>query len=381
MNLLLVVRSEIIASFILVFLIIYDRICAKYRSGKNLFLHFALTALGHVVMGLVTEITVNTPGFPVLVNDTFHVLFFAFALLFSLRYCQYTLSLIMERKKTTKYLVAASILCGLSIIVMIFSPIDYLVGKGTNYSAGLGPTLCYMLGFVLFIMSDIALILNRKRIDKHVLFTILPLSLISLSFMVVQIIVSEFLFTGCALTIATLGAFFAIENPVGKFRNTAFIDQNTGVWNRNCYEFDFNEENPKLLPENSSFIYVICDINGLKEINDTYGHLEGDKIIEQTALSITNCLASASKIYRIGGDEFVAVYVGSDESLVAEEINNVQEYTEKHFEGNTVPLSVSLGYAVRRDGESLEDTARRADKDMYQNKELYYKKKGIEHRA
>ena len=116
---------------------------------------------------------------------------------------------------------------------MLISPINYLQGNGTKYSAGTGPTLCYALGFVLFIIADIVMIINHKRINNTIIYTLLPLSFITLAFLLTQIIIPEFLFTGSALTLIAVGMFLAMENPVGKFRERAFIDHNTQTWNRN----------------------------------------------------------------------------------------------------------------------------------------------------
>lgn len=75
MNILLIIRSEIMAIFILLFLAVYNEICAKYRDGKDFFRGVALTALGHSVFALITEITVNLEGIPVIWNNVFHIIF------------------------------------------------------------------------------------------------------------------------------------------------------------------------------------------------------------------------------------------------------------------------------------------------------------------
>jgi len=374
MNLLLVIRSEIISIFILIFFIVYDRICAKYREGKDYFLGFALAALGHVVFALITEITVNTPECPALLNDICHVIFFFFALLFSLRYFEYALSMILPRGKKEPFMVAANILSGLAIVVMLFSDIDYLQGVGTKYSSGAGPTMCYMLGFVLFVAADVIFIINRKIISRQILFTILPLSFISLSFEMIQIIVPEFLFTGCALTLTAVGVFFAIENPIEKFSDRAFIDMNTRLFNRSCYDFDLNNKIAKVLDDkDKSLIYVMADIDGLKYANDNYGHLEGDKLIEAAAEMLSGELKSADKIYRIGGDEFAAIYIDQHRATVENEIKAAQENMSKYGNKLQNGLSMSLGYAEHIKGEDIEQTVRRADLIMYQNKELHHK--------
>lgn len=149
MNILLITRSEILATFILLFLTLYNEICAKYRDGKDFFRGVALTALGHTVFGLITEITVNSESVPAIWNNIAHILFFTFALLFSLKYFEYALSLIILKNRAKVFLRIAYVISTVCLVVMVFSPIHYLHGNGTDYSAGIGPTLCYALGVSL----------------------------------------------------------------------------------------------------------------------------------------------------------------------------------------------------------------------------------------
>lgn len=218
MNTLLIVRPEILSAIVVVFLILYDIYCSRYREGKDYFIGFALMCLGHDIMAFITEITVNMESVPSIINDVCHILFFLFSLLYSLKYFEYALSLVVPRHQIKKYMIIGYVCSIVSIIVMLISPIYYLQGNGTKYSAGTGPTLCYMLGFVLFIIADIVMIINHKRINNSIVYVLLPLSFITLGLLMVQIIIPEFLFTGSALTLTAVGMFLAMGNPVGKFQ-------------------------------------------------------------------------------------------------------------------------------------------------------------------
>ena len=76
-------------------------------------------------------------------------------------------------------------------------------------------------------------------------------------------------------------------------------------------------------------MYVICDINGLKTVNDNYGHLEGDKLILAAAEVLMDKLKSSSNVYRIGGDEFAVFYEGVRIGDVEAEIASIPEACEK----------------------------------------------------
>lgn len=380
MNLLLIIRSEIIAVFILIFFIIYNTVCSRYRDGKDYFNGFAFTSLGHALMGLVTEITVNVSGFPIALNNIFHIIFFVFALLFSLKYFEYALSLIMPKKDFKIFLAIGYLISTVCIIIMIFSPIEYLQGNGTKYSAGLGPTLCYALGFVLMLFSDVLIIKYRKKINSITVWLLIPLSIITLAFMGLQIVIPEFLFTGCALTITTVGVFFAIENPIGKFKSRAFIDADTQMWNRNCYDYDI-DKNYNHKKGNAELIYVLADINGLKTVNDSYGHMAGDALIKICADAMISSMTHAYRIYRVGGDEFAAIYLDTPIELVRTEISEIHAGCQKRSKGYPFEAAIAVGYAERKMNEPMSEAVMRADSMMYEEKDKYYIENGINRRG
>ena len=377
MNILLIIRSEIMAIFILLFLAVYNEICAKYRDGKDFFRGVALTALGHSVFALITEITVNLEGIPVIWNNVFHIIFFTFALLFSLKYFEYALSLILLKNRAKIFLLIAYFISLVCIVVMVFSPIRYVHGNGTFYSAGIGPTLCYALGFVLMLLSDVLMIIYRKKINESTVLLLIPISLMGLTFLGIQIVVPEFLFTGCTLSLISLGVFFAIENPVEKFKNRSFIDFDTQTWNKNCYDYDLSDYVRK---NNESLIYVLADINGLKKVNDHYGHLEGDALIKACAESLVTKMPHAHKVYRIGGDEFAVIYLNISVDIVEQEIKEVRYSCDRKSRQHRFTVSMAMGYAAFEPGEKMEDMIRRADQMMYARKDDYYRKTGIERR-
>lgn len=380
MNTLLIVRPEILSTIVVIFLILYDIYCSRYREGKDYFIGFALMCLGHDIMAFITEITVNMDSIPHIVNDVCHVLFFLFSLLYSMKYFEYALSLVVPRHQIKKYMIIGYVCSIASIIVMLFSPIHYLQGNGTKYSAGTGPTLCYMLGFVLFIIADIIMLINHKRINNSIVYVLLPLSIITLGLLMVQIIIPEFLFTGSALTLTAVGMFLAMENPVGKFQERAFIDHNTQTWNRNCYEYDLEHVIETKIKEGNVISCVIADVNGLKQINDSLGHLVGDKLIESVAGILNEVMANAFRVYRIGGDEFAILYLNKSMETVKREIASAYEKCSKlHFDDKT-PLGVAFGYAERESREEFSETVHRADIVMYSEKEKFYQEKGLDRR-
>ena len=149
-------------------------------------------------------------------------------------------------------------------------------------------------------------------------------------------------------------------------RRMARTDGLTGANNKYSYLEDEKHVN-ELIREGKDYDFsvVLCDINDLKIINDTYGHDAGDSIIREAA----NLLASTFKnstIYRIGGDEFVLILDGSDYYKREILVNNIKKYNEKKTSG----LILACGYADydKNNDTALIDVFKRADNKMYENK-------------
>ena len=151
----------------------------------------------------------------------------------------------------------------------------------------------------------------------------------------------------------------------------AKIDVLTGLPNRRFYENDLKEQTEEGLKED--FIYMAIDLNGLKEVNDHYGHDVGDKMIIGTARCIENSFRGKGKAYRIGGDEFVVTLNGNKQEM-EEMVNSFEDNMKKWSEENDITLSASHGYVCLKDHPDLSITelAKMADKKMYESKAIYY---------
>lgn len=365
----------------MVFLIVYDRYCAQFRKGKNFFFKFALACLAHCVFALVTEITVNLPWLPKIVNDVCHFFFFFFALLFCIFYFEYALSLVVPRGRIPKrYVIVNHSLAAIVFLGTIILPLDYIKGQYTSYSHGAGPILCFGLAFLYLVVADIVIVYNRTRIKASSIQLLVPLSIVSICLILFQVVVPEFLFTAPAMTLMAVALFFVVENPVGKIRDKAFFDQRAQIWNRNCYEYDVENRLLERLRKGERLIYVMGDANGLKTVNDTLGHVEGDVLIKRIASNLQDCLKSAYRVYRVGGDEFVALYFDQNLETVREEVEEAIENCQRINIGPDIPVGISVGYAEGISGESIRNVAKRAEKMMYEAKTCYYNESKFDRR-
>ena len=157
-------------------------------------------------------------------------------------------------------------------------------------------------------------------------------------------------------------------------------DEMTGLFNRRAYEDDMLNF-PDVPPE-PDFVYAAIDINGLKVVNDTLGHMAGDELIDGAAECLKKTIGNYGRIYRTGGDEFVAMFFADEEHLEA--VLADLEATTVEWRGILVDdLSVSVGCATKHEfaTESVMEMAKIADQRMYKAKELHYSKKGVDRRG
>lgn len=131
----------------------------------------------------------------------------------------------------------------------------------------------------------------------------------------------------------------------------------------------------EIAAKRACFTVAVFDLNGLKTINDNYGHECGDKAIVDAA-KVLIAVFGRDRLYRIGGDEFIAVLEGEDEiEGLFEALDRAITEANKQEKEYKTPLSMSKGYALydqERDKEYRE-VAHRADDAMYADKAEYYK--------
>lgn len=367
---LLIVREEIVCLIILVFLWINGRF---YKMGKDhaSFQRMLVYAIGHVVFDIITVLTVNhTDTVPPWLNFLAHAIFFLFAIQFAQEFFCYVVAL--SYGKRTQWIVRIGSLCLVVLYVALLPvlPIVYLQGKGTLYSLGPAAFVGYGLAMLFFIGSAVMLGLHYKNLAPHVRMALIPMLAILMVAECCQIAVPELLMTGGAVTIVTVGFFFSLENPVDVFKQKLLIDALTGVKSRQSYEIDIRRmETQYARNRNARFGMVFCDINNLKAVNDEKGHLAGDAYIGRIAQILMKDLKNAESIYRMGGDEFLAVYRDTSEADIRSEIEQVNAQCKALSAEVGYKMSVATGYAVTgKEYANLRDVLRVADYLMYKNK-------------
>ena len=167
-------------------------------------------------------------------------------------------------------------------------------------------------------------------------------------------------------------AKFHIIQHMKQMQGLAFLDSLTGVRNKMAYdnyiaELESRIENGEI----KSYGIAILDTNNLKEINDTYGHENGNTYLVNSCKLICQIFAH-SPVFRIGGDEFLVVLTGKDlenHNELMSQLKESMDLTKKaSFPWKQISIACGLGIADYAKATTIADTFNKADKNMYINK-------------
>ena len=155
-----------------------------------------------------------------------------------------------------------------------------------------------------------------------------------------------------------------------KLKYLSLHDPLTGLYNRIYFE----EEMSRIEKARYDTVGIIsCDVDGLKLVNDTLGHNQGDNLLVAAARVIRESFREGDLVARIGGDEFSVVLPNTTEPAVENACQRIQEAVASYNATNPeLPLSISVGFAVSNGvHRNLKDLFKEADNNMYRKK-LYH---------
>ncbi len=163
-----------------------------------------------------------------------------------------------------------------------------------------------------------------------------------------------------------------LAQQLDKALRDANTDALTGVKNRNAFELAQNRINVEIeAGENPEFAIVVCDVNGLKYINDNTGHDEGNKLLINACRLICTTF-KRSPVFRIGGDEFVAILRNDDYAARDEYMSFLKgRMTAENYDPSDITnVSFATGMAEFTPGldNDCSDVFKRADAMMYDHK-------------
>jgi len=159
---------------------------------------------------------------------------------------------------------------------------------------------------------------------------------------------------------------------IEEHKRRATHDGLTGLPNRDAYQHRLEEELARKARYGGSLTLVVADVDHFKRINDNYGHLAGDKVLQLLAKALRKSLRDVDFVGRYGGEEFVILMpeTNAEEALSAtEKLRTKVEASPFNFRKERVPITMSFGISEFHALENAETVFERADKALYRAKD------------
>lgn len=251
------------------------------------------------------------------------------------------------------------------LVINIFYPLVFSVSDG-RYQRGFAYII--FLIFAAFYILD-SLYLYVKRVKKNGSLKLFPVHIFLIPVIlgvVIQAFFVEIAITWTSIAISVTGIMTALKNEI------IFTDCLTGLYNRVYLEFIHKRACNK---KDCWVSGIMIDLNGFKQINDNYGHAEGDLALCIVADLLLKSFSEYGVVTRYAGDEFVIMLNTTDDQLIQKIIKSAKKNFVTENEKNDKPyqLSASMGYAITNlSNETIDDFMNRIDEQMYQDKMKYY---------
>lgn len=262
---------------------------------------------------------------------------------------------LVKRMKWFVYIPAGVLL--LIDIISIFTGIVFAINNENQLERG-------ALGYLPFIVTGLycafLIFVLIRRSNKRFL-EIMPIVFLAIAF--ISGLVFPFVFGSqysqifCPTIVTAIFIYHVFS-----ILQLAKKDSLTGILNRQAYYAD-TSKNPKDVTA-----IVSIDMNGLKTINDTYGHHAGDEALITLALCIARACWPRQSAYRLGGDEFAVVCFKTREEDVIKLVERIHKYVSE------TKYTCSVGYSYQKGGYlTLDELLKASDENMYLEKALFYK--------
>lgn len=162
---------------------------------------------------------------------------------------------------------------------------------------------------------------------------------------------------------------FADQHSLRCMEENAMVDTLTGLHNRRWLEDMYTREIQRSNAGDFKLAAYMLDIDHFKDINDTYGHFAGDQVLIGLARTLIECLRPSDMPVRFGGEEFSVFLPGTAPKDAAKIAERIRAAVEKHRfqlqDGTVITVTVSVGYAERDAGDSVQSLLEKADKALY----------------
>ena len=163
------------------------------------------------------------------------------------------------------------------------------------------------------------------------------------------------------------------NHKIAEAERLAQTDELTRILNRRGFEKQLERALASANRYDEKGVLGFIDLDGFKPVNDTLGHLAGDKVLKTVATLLSNSIRSTDFVGRVGGDEFAVVLSRTCPHEGLERIEHLEHSLNSsvaQWEGNHIQLKASFGTYVFGPGDMADDIMSAADQNMYESKRL-----------
>ena len=171
-----------------------------------------------------------------------------------------------------------------------------------------------------------------------------------------------------------------MEKMIGELQTSSLHDSLTGLYNRGAFTTYGGQMFSIAKKAKKPLFVAVIDMDSLKQINDVYGHIEGDFALKRIALAISKCCSDQFIFARTGGDEYYLISGSVDEETGASCLQDIEKeltaFNESRKKEYAIHVSSGYYYDVPDDNDTLDDFVKVADRFMYHNKFENKKRRG-----
>lgn len=274
------------------------------------------------------------------------------------------IAFIIDRKIliTHKLIIVPTIINIIATFLSPFFKLIFYVDANNQYARG----EYFYIFIAVYVINFLFLVINTliagKKYNYPITKKLVVLSLFTIVGTSIQL-VYPFAYSSWHSVTLSLFLYFLL---ISEFDSS--FDTLTGLYNRATFDKTVKEiSNPQ------DFFIIILDINDFKNVNDTYGHDYGDKVIESVASVIRESFDNRYTCYRFGGDEFSIIGYEKEHDKIEQQLKNMTDSLAKLRQQNTPLPTISYGYSIFKGDEELDfkKIFKEADQQMYYFKNIH----------
>lgn len=269
----------------------------------------------------------------------------------------------IRAQKALKYLSLPFFINILFVIVNLVFPIMIYIDDNGRYKYEWGIIVTAGICFLYIAIAMIFIVAKYKKVNNRKFFALLLFSIPPVIGGVVDMFFVELSTLWPSIVISLLFVYINLQHQ------RANTDSLTGLYNRR-YLDEYLDKKVNEAKFGKPFALILIDIDGFKAINDTYGHVQGDLSLEDSANIIHKSLRIEDFIARYAGDEFVAIVNSRDYEHLITMVSRIKANLKLYNSNAKVKIGFSIGYDIYEPGSGMKpgDFIKSVDLLMYKHK-------------